>query len=152
MSVGQHIPFGLRPDGSLIDPFTAERGLTCNCVCPGCRLPLMARQGDILVHHFSHVGNNNCRNGQTAALLLAAKQVLQSHRRIELPELVVTATDEPRFGRPRQKTFRQRQARWDFETVQLERSVAGHRADAYGIRADGSAGVVEFRITAKPMS
>lgn len=149
MSVGQYIPFGFRPDGSLIDPSTAERGLACNCVCPGCRQPLMTRQGSIRVHHFSHVGDHSCSNGQTSALLLAAKQVLQTRRRIEMPELVVTATDTPRFGRPRHKSSRHPQPRWDLSSVELERSVGSHRADAYCIRKDGTAAIVEFRITAK---
>src|SRR5437879_7939482 len=117
MSVGHYIPFGVRPDGSLIDPFSAERGLACNCVCPGCRQPLMTRKGEIRVHHFSHVGDHSCSNGQTSALLLAAKQVLQTHRRIEMPELVVTATDTPRFGRPRHKSSRHPQPRWDLSSV-----------------------------------
>lgn len=149
MSVGNYIPFGLRPDGSLIDPFTADRGLACNCVCPGCRQPLMARQGEIRVHHFSQVGDRGCSNGQTSALLLAAKQVLRTHRRIEMPELVVTATDTPRFGRPRHRSSRHPQPRWDLNSVELAREVAGHRADAYCIRLDGAAGIVEFRISAK---
>lgn len=149
MSVGQYIPFGLRPDGSLIDPEAAERGLACNCVCPGCREPLMAKKGDVRVHHFSHVGDHSCKNGQTAALLLAAKQVLQTHRRIEVPDLVVTAMEVPHFGRPLQRTARKAQARWDFEAVQLERAIGGHCADVYGIHTDGSAAVVEFRITSQ---
>jgi hypothetical protein len=149
MSVGQYIPFGLRPDGSLIDPFTAERGLACNCVCPGCRQPLMKRQGEIRVHHFSHVGDHSCSNGQTSALLLAAKQVLATQTRIAVPDLVVTVQDPLRFGAPRQKISRVAQVPWKFASAQLERTFGSYRADAFGVRDDGTPGVVEFRVTSQ---
>jgi len=149
MPVGQYIPFGLRPDGSLIDPFTAERGLACDCVCPGCRQPLMTRQGDIRVHHFSHVGDHRCSNGQTSALLLAAKQALAKERRIAVPGLVVTVHDASPFGKPHQKTSRVAQALWTFESVVLEKPFGAHKADAFGLRGDGTPGIVEFRITSQ---
>lgn len=51
-------PFGER-DGKIImieDISPEERGLKCKCVCPSCKDRLMARLGEVRVHHFAHSG------------------------------------------------------------------------------------------------
>ena len=53
------IPFGMR-DGSLLHISQVERGLKCNCICPACNEPLVARKGKKTVHHFAHYRINNC--------------------------------------------------------------------------------------------
>ena len=148
MSVGQYIPFGLRPNGELVDPLQVERGLACNCVCPGCRQPLAAKKGDIRVHHFSHVADRNCANGQVTALHLAAKQVLARERRMVVPQLVVTVQRAVRPQVHRSKTKEASQRTWQFTSVALEAPYAGHRADVLGTFDDGANAVVEFRVTA----
>lgn len=86
MSTAHRIPFGIHSDGVVVDAYSVERGLACKCLCPGCRQPLMAKQGEIRVHHFSHVGNRSCTNGQVMALTMAAKQVLSREKRVALPD------------------------------------------------------------------
>ena len=147
MPVGQYIPFGLRPDGEIIDPISAKRGLACDCVCPGCRKPLVAKQGAIRVHHFSHAADSNCSNGQMTALLMAAKQVLQREKRTVVPALVVTVEREVRPALKKSKTLHAEQPPWHFEAVHLERAIAGHRADVHGTFADGSVGLVDFKVS-----
>lgn len=49
-------PFGIR-NGKVIvisDLSEAERGLRCHCSCPNCNGELVARMGDIKIHHFAH--------------------------------------------------------------------------------------------------
>lgn len=148
MSSAHRIPFGVLPDGVVVDAYSVERGLACNCICPGCKQPLMSKQGEIRVYHFSHVGDRSCSNGQETALHLAAKQVLARERRMALPDLVVTVERTSRFGVKRRKTLRAPQGSWQFEAVELELLRAGNRADVAGIAADGTAGFVEIRVTA----
>ena len=60
------------------------RGLACDCVCPGCRAPLVARQGSVMQHHFAHQGDS-CTYGVESALHLAAKEIIAQNMRITLP-------------------------------------------------------------------
>jgi len=50
-----HIPFGLREnDKAIVDVYEVKRGRECGCICPSCRTPLIARQGEEKVWHFAH--------------------------------------------------------------------------------------------------
>lgn len=49
------IPFGLDKTAGMIREIgDVPRGRACGCVCPSCLQGLMAKQGDVLVWHFSH--------------------------------------------------------------------------------------------------
>lgn len=51
-------PFGLQ-NGQIImieDIDKAHNGLHCNCVCPACKEPFVARMGNVKQHHFAHSG------------------------------------------------------------------------------------------------
>lgn len=49
------IPFGMKQPGHLlVDVSEVDRGKNCNCICPSCKTPLIARQGDIKEWHFAH--------------------------------------------------------------------------------------------------
>lgn len=50
------------------------KGKSCQCICPGCNTPLIARKGQKNTWHFSHSVAVEC-NGETA-LHKAAKQIL----------------------------------------------------------------------------
>lgn len=78
------IPFGLDRDGNWRDVDDVERGLSCNCVCPECDGPLVARKGEVRVHYFAHHDLRECRYaletslfGMTAELLGESGAVLQ---------------------------------------------------------------------------
>ncbi|NHR07411.1 hypothetical protein HA052_19660 [Chromobacterium haemolyticum] len=71
------IPFGLKGD-ALVEVSEVAQGLACGCVCPGCRGPLVARQGPINIHHFAHHSRASCAEAMGQALLLAIVEVLQA--------------------------------------------------------------------------
>ncbi len=77
------MPFGLK-DGELIHISKADPGLKCGCVCPGCNGPLVARKGEVKVHHFAHY-SSECKNGLQTAIHMAAKVILQKYGKIKLP-------------------------------------------------------------------
>ncbi len=71
-------PFGLR-NGKIVmieDISIEERGLQCNCVCPNCKEPLIARLGEINRHHFAHSGKG-C--DEVNAYLTGMYMVLNEH-------------------------------------------------------------------------
>ncbi len=71
------IPYGER-DGDLLHISEVERGLKCNCVCPVCKSPLVARKGPKVKQHFGHYPGANC--SAETVLHQLGKRLL--HRRI----------------------------------------------------------------------
>ena len=55
MGIESLIPFGLDAvSGQLVDVGNVKRGNACGCICPSCKTPLVARQGDEKEWHFAH--------------------------------------------------------------------------------------------------
>lgn len=85
------VPFGKRPDGSIVhisEVSTAENGLSCGCFCPECGEPLSARnKGKIRSSHFAHRAACACSGGVETALHLFAKEVFLRHESFLVPSL-----------------------------------------------------------------
>ncbi len=62
------------------------RGQKCNCVCPYCKVDLMAKKGQIKEHHFAHKNNKNCTGARMTALHIMAQNVLAETKQVMLPE------------------------------------------------------------------
>ena len=41
-------------DGRLLHIDDVPSGLACDCICPGCSRPLVAKKGRLQAHHFAH--------------------------------------------------------------------------------------------------
>lgn len=50
------IPYGLK-DGNLVHISEVSGGLSCGCRCPACASPLIAKKGNVRIHHFAHPGD-----------------------------------------------------------------------------------------------
>lgn len=49
------IPFGIhRESGAIVEPEDAPKGRACNCLCPGCKAPLLSRHPKVNRYHFAH--------------------------------------------------------------------------------------------------
>lgn len=68
------IGWGRTHDGQFIHINEAERGKKCNCTCPECRTPLIARQGDVTSWHFAHSQPVDCYG--ESVLHRVAKQII----------------------------------------------------------------------------
>lgn len=81
------LPYGLTKDERLVHVSEVVSGLACECVCPTCHRPLVARKGSERVHHFAH-NNLICSDptGETLRHLLA-KSVLETNASLTLPEV-----------------------------------------------------------------
>jgi hypothetical protein len=79
------LQYGLK-DGQIIHIVDAISGKKCGCVCPGCHQQLIARKGKIKIHHFAHI-NNECNHGFQTAIHLMAKELLEKHQNIRIPNL-----------------------------------------------------------------
>jgi len=62
-----------------------ESGLKCNCICPACKVPLVARKGKIKVHHFSHHKCSEQQACRETAIHLMAKYVIKQSSTMLFP-------------------------------------------------------------------
>jgi hypothetical protein len=86
----ESLVLGQRSDGSIAHISEVPRGTACECICPGCGAPLVARKGEVQHHHFGHHGADDgrpCKTGPETALHRFAKQVLERDLQIFLPTL-----------------------------------------------------------------
>ncbi len=91
------IPFCIRAsDGVEVDIFDVERGLACECICPSCNAPLIARKGDINDWHFAHASKDGHRREVTdcefsffVSVRMMSRKILGMTDHIELPEGLV---------------------------------------------------------------
>lgn len=81
-----HIPFGLRK-GRTYSAREVATGLACNCVCPGCGHPLVAKNaGSQRAAHFAHFRSNlQCEHPGETAIHRHAKQLIREKARLMLP-------------------------------------------------------------------
>lgn len=80
------IPFGLL-GGHLKRAMDVPNGLACDCLCPGCRSPLIAaNQGLRYVPHFRHATSVDCQGAYETALHRAAKELLLASMEVLTPE------------------------------------------------------------------
>lgn len=95
------IPFGIdTKTGELLDVSEVKRGKACNCVCPSCKTPLEARQGEKNEWHFAHSSKsvsdrteNECDFSFWTSVLLMAKQMMASLTTFSLPECKKRSND-----------------------------------------------------------
>lgn len=68
-------------------PKQVAPGLQCECICPACQAPLVAKATDSEHRrpHFAHLADSNCRAGYETALHKKAKQLLADHAALLLP-------------------------------------------------------------------
>ena len=57
---GVQFPFGLNASNVIIHISKASSGLACNCRCPACKAPLVARKGKKKIWHFAHSSGQSC--------------------------------------------------------------------------------------------
>lgn len=58
---GASIPFAVDAHGNWREVDEVQRGLACGCMCPACRGPVVAKQGEERIHHFAHHDRRECR-------------------------------------------------------------------------------------------
>ena len=76
-------------DGKTVCVSDVPRGISCDCLCPHCGAPLLARKGNVRKHHFAHAKGMECQHGYEASVHLLAKEVFQETKTLCLPRFAV---------------------------------------------------------------
>lgn len=62
-----------------------ESGLACGCVCPACGTQLVARKGQVRLHHFAHHDTETCEYGAEMIAVHLAGWVLRETMKFNVP-------------------------------------------------------------------
>lgn len=122
------LPCGVRKDGNVVYIEDAENGLKCDCVCPGCGQPLVAKNnGKKKEHHFAHFRTAECEHGYQSALHYMAKDIF-----LEMKEFTFVKNGAP--------------VKYRIDDVVLEKSVDSVVPDIL-VTCDGKRFAVEIFVT-----
>ncbi len=133
--------------GQLLHISSVTSGLECDCICPACKVPLIARKGDIRTHHFAHHQGTESPGCVETSLHLFAKQVLIEHRKVSLPEDILTAKAFDKVGNLHQRQTRILSALIEFDKVGLEILKGNYRSDATGMPYENQDLDIEITVT-----
>lgn len=147
------VPFGLK-DGKMYEPRQVGLGKACGCVCPSCNSPLIARHAlkylakRSITPHFAHQADLNCAYGRETAIHLAAKQLIENHRKLYLPEntVKINVVDEMGKSHTLKKTLVSAGMK-HFSSVRLEQNISDFRPDLVATTIHGNDLLVEIAVT-----
>lgn len=77
--------YGIK-DGQIVSINDVTSGKTCGCVCPSCGEQLIAKKGEIMIHHFAHASTKDCEYGYETSLHLLAKDIIKNLNHFVLPK------------------------------------------------------------------
>ena len=93
------LPFATRvTDSHLVSPDEVLRGAACNCLCPGCDRPVIARQGTEREWHFAHAKGDACQQGYEVSVHEIAKQIIRQRCELLLPALDIEVSANDSYG------------------------------------------------------
>lgn len=143
------VPFGLK-DGRMYEPRQVKLGKACGCICPGCGGALNAKHAlkEKVVPHFQHQSGDNCNSGRESAIHLAAKQLIEDHRKLYFPELLarIEVMDDSGYLHRPSKLIREAGISL-LHNVRLEETVVDFRPDLMANDENGYAVLIEVAVT-----
>ena len=153
----QHVPFGLRiEDHSFVDVSDVARGKKCDCICPSCHTPLIARQGEEKQWHFAHATrkvdktDKECDFSFFVSVRMMARQVIETGIRIDLPEYKCTVARQAKATHFKEEFLVAKQTTIELEDVHKEAPFSNCVVDIVGKVQDFSF-VVYFTHPNRPL-
>lgn len=72
------LTYAFDKNGDFVSVDEVPTGIACNCTCPACHEPLVAKNGGSKrVHHFAHASGVDCGSAYESMLHIIAKQKIQ---------------------------------------------------------------------------
>lgn len=137
MKEGQKEPkltWALNTLGKMVYIDSVDRGLSCNCRCPKCNEPLVAKLGHEggRQAHFAHCKGYDCHGSYMTALHKLAEQIIEEEKAVMAPAY-------KEIGRQRMS----------FTQVEVEQRVERKdlQPDIVGVTEDGLRWIIEIRNT-----
>lgn len=138
------VPFALlQATDQYVDVHEVGRGTKCNCICPSCKTPLSARQGDVNAWHFAHATrgtsektSKDCEFSFYVSVTQMAKQLFaeEDHVQFLVPEYSFLVEDRHPLHKCRiAKEITITSATYvGLENIEIESKAARHPGDVIG--------------------
>lgn len=141
------IPFGLHEETKqLVDVGSVSRGNKCNCICPSCKTPLIARQGSSKEWHFAHRSRgvhkktaNECEYSFAVSIRLMIRQLSEDSLVLKTPEFfseIALPSDTPFEYRTTQVRIAKEQT-LTFQQIEVGKEFSGVEVDLVGYMNNG---------------
>lgn len=144
-------------DGESVSIDDVLSGSDCNCICPQCKAPLVARKGKIREHHFAHKGNVSDCNiiyANQTALHRMAKAIIAEEKKISVPAVAVPLKNiklgriPPGIRAKLPKTYEYRPAEILIcQSVDLEKHLPGFVPDIIANSSSNGEYLIEIAVT-----
>lgn len=129
------LPFAKRlSDDKLVSPDEVERGGACKCICPGCNMDVLAKQGTEREWHFAHAKGKKCDEGYEVSIHELAKQMLRHRMELLLPSLVAKTSGIDAYGR----LLEEQEPILQSQFVKLEECITGKNLNGIHVDALGT--------------
>ena len=133
------LTYALDKNGAMAHVDAVANGAECECLCPHCHAPLVAKNGvprGGRQHHFAHANGHECSGAYESSIHLLAKEVLKEARCICLP---ITGDRRLPSGHV------------VLRNIEAEKSdkTYGIKPDLEGIMTNGERLLIEFNFTHK---
>lgn len=128
------LTYALNALGKMVYIGSVERGLSCNCRCPKCNEPLVAKLGHEggRQAHFAHKNGSDCHGSYMTALHKLAEQIIEEEKAVMTPAYKEIGSQ-----------------RLSFVQVEIEQRVERKdlQPDIVGVTEDGMRWIIEIRNT-----
>lgn len=139
---------------SIMDIPVENKGLQCECVCPGCGGKLVARKGAKKKHHFAHYNEPcNLAVAQQTALHMLAKEIIEQEKTFMFPGYAISYKEinwKPDYSsynyHPEPELQYRKPCKARCETVALEKKVSDFVPDII-VEVKGKACLIEIAVT-----
>ena len=122
------LPCGINKTREVVYIDNAKNGIECECICPACKSPLVAKNGgQKREHHFAHLNIVECEHGYQSALHYMAKDLF-----LEMEYLTFVKNEKL--------------VKYKIDSVELERKVSDIIPDIL-VTCDGKQFIVEIYVT-----
>ena len=127
------LTYALNKDNSLVYIKDVPNGLACECVCPCCKEPLIAKNmGKKKEPHFAHSGGCDCPGYYETTLHLLSKEIIRTEKAIMLPEY---------------KSFESQQIVFEKVEIEERKDYSKLQPDCVGITKEGLRFHIEIFVT-----
>lgn len=142
----EKIGYGFK-DGKLIHISEVESGLVCDCTCPVCSTPLIAKKGQINTHHFAHHELSDCDNVNESILHKLGKSIIAEHQKVRIPAMDIEVTGRDLLDEIHTQRSQDHEYTLSFNEFGLEQSFKDFRPDITVVTEGNQKVFIEIVVT-----
>jgi hypothetical protein len=88
--------YAVNESGKVVHVSKVVSGLACGCRCPACGMPVVAKKGPEVTHHFAHEAASSCHHAAETGLHRLAKEIIEQELKLWLPDVTARYHKETR--------------------------------------------------------